>query len=121
MSGPGPGPGSSRARCPRACKTVEKTREEAKSLEAERILKEKRYAEETKTLSKRFQQLSDDVKTALRTLALDRLDEILPKTDKREEMRRDKTFQRLANRDVLGKFFAYLDQGLSSKQALQMT
>lgn len=86
---------------------------------AERVAKEKSYREEGKDLAGRFQSLSRDVKAALKKIASDQLEKMIPATGRREEILRDKTFQRIANRTVLESFFEGLERFGSSQMALE--
>ena len=103
---------------PIAYRSVEETRREQESLERQRLEKEDRYREQAQTLAGRFRALSADVKDRLKALAAVRLEEMLPMTGKREEMKRDPAFRRIANRSVLETFFERLDLGLGEKEAL---
>jgi hypothetical protein len=83
--------------------------------------REAQYCSEKQTLAQKFCELSDDVKAALKKLAAECLERMVPSTERREEMLRDVTFQRIANRTVLERFFSFLAQGVSTHRALQMT
>ena len=63
--------------------------------------------------------LANDVQLRLKLLASIQLTKELPQTGNREQMLKDRTFQRLANRTVLERFFDWLDKGLDTGQALK--
>jgi len=102
-------------------KTVEETQKELQELELERSQREESYQSESRSLVQRFRQLGEDVKVSLKELSRRYLETLLPTSSKREQMLQDPTFQKLANRTVTERFFASLDQGLSSALALERT
>jgi hypothetical protein len=104
---------------PIVCKTAEETKTEQQWLELERLEREKSYRAEGLTLGQRFQALSDDVKAALKRLAREQLERSVPTTGRREEMLRDRTFQRIANRTVLERFFEAFERIQSCDLALK--
>lgn len=93
---------------------------ETASLETRRAEREQAYRSEGQTLVKRFKSLSGNVKEQLKASALRQLETLLPKSGRREEMLRDLTFQKMANRTVLESFFEWVDQGIPESKALQM-
>ena len=99
-------------------RSPEQTQEELLKLESEKLAKEKSYKEHGRLLAKRFQELAEEVQLHLKLLASVQLTRDLPQTGNREQMLKDKTFQRLANRTVLENFFQWIDQGLGTTQAL---
>ena len=102
-------------------RTVEETQKELQELELERAQREESYQSESRSLVQRFRQLGEDVKVSLKELSRRYLETLLPTSSKREQMLQDLTFQKLANRTVTERFFAALDQGLSSALALERT
>ena len=102
-------------------RTVEETQKELQELELERAQREESYQSESRSLVQRFRQLGEDVKVSLKELSRRYLETLLPTSSKREQMLQDPTFQKLANRTVTERFFASLDQGLSSALALERT
>ena len=99
-------------------RSPEQTQEELLKLESEKLAKEKSYKEQGSILAKRFRELAEEVQLHLKLLASVQLTRDLPQTGNREQMLKDKTFQRLANRTVLENFFRWIDQGLGTTQAL---
>ena len=102
-------------------RTVEETQKELQELELERAQREESYQSESRSLVQRFRQLGEDVKVSLKELSRRYLETLLPTSSKRQQMLQDLTFQKLANRTVTERFFAALDQGLSSALALERT
>jgi len=100
-------------------RTPEQTQQELQKMEAERLYQEQTYQEQGRILGKRFRALAEEVKLHLKLLASIQLTHDLPKTGNREQMLKDKTFQRLANRTVLQRFFDWVDEGMDSVQALK--
>jgi len=100
-------------------RTPEQTQQEHQSLEKERVQKEQSYREQGRVLASRFLNLANDVQLRLKLLASIQLTKELPQTGNREQMLKDRTFQRLANRTVLERFFDWLDKGLDTGQALK--
>ena len=100
-------------------RTVEQTRTEQKNLAAQKLEEEQQYQKESKKLAQRFKGLPEDIQLRLKLIASVHLSELVPISTKREEMLRDKTFQRMANRNVLERFFTCLDSDLEPEQALQ--
>lgn len=98
--------------------TPEQTQQEHEALEQERAQKEQSYREQGRILASRFLNLANDVQLRLKLLASIQLTKELPQTGNREQMLKDKTFQRLANRTVLERFFDWVDKGLDTVQAL---
>ena len=70
-------------------------------------------------LAKRFQSLSEDLKSRLKLAASAYLEKSLPETSRREEMLREPAFRRSANRTVLERFFEWTDQGLRVDQIFE--
>lgn len=99
-------------------RSPEQTQQELLKLESEKLAKEKSYKEQGRILVKRFRQLTEEVQLHLKLLASVQLTRDLPQTGNREQMLKDKTFQRLANRTVLENFFQWIDTGLGTTQAL---
>ena len=99
-------------------RSVEETRREQESLERRRLEREKQYQDRAQTLAERFRALSADVKARLKALGEIRLEEMLPMSAKRDEMRRDPAFRKIANRSVLETFFERLELGLGEREAL---
>ncbi|MFA5508730.1 MAG: hypothetical protein WC314_27340 [Vulcanimicrobiota bacterium] len=96
----------------------EQTKEELQKIEVERLQREQVYQERGAILSKRFKTLAEEVQLRLKLLASIELTRQLPQTSNREQMLKDKTFQRLANRTVLERFFDWIDKGFDTVQAL---
>jgi hypothetical protein len=99
-------------------RSPEQTQEELLKLETEKLAKEKSYKDQGRILAKRFRELAEEVQLHLKLLASVQLTRDLPQTGNREQMLKDKTFQRLANRTVLENFFQWVDKGLGATQAL---
>ena len=99
-------------------RSPEQTQEELLKLETEKLAKEKSYKDQGRILAKRFRELAEEVQLHLKLLASVQLTRDLPQTGNREQMLKDKTFQRLANRTVLENFFKWVDKGLGETQAL---
>lgn len=99
-------------------RSPEQTQQELLQLESEKLAKEKSYKKQGCILAKRFQELAEEVQLHLKLLASVQLTRDLPQTGNREQMLKDKTFQRLANRTVLENFFQWIDKGLGTAQAL---
>mgnify|MGYP000070722033 CR=1 FL=1 len=99
-------------------RSPEQTQQELLKLESEKLAKEKSYKKQGCILAKRFQELAEEVQLHLKLLASVQLTRDLPQTGNREQMLKDKTFQRVANRTVLERFFTWLDKGLNTTQAL---
>lgn len=99
-------------------RSPEQTQQELLKLESEKLAKEKAYKEQGRSLAKRFQELAEEVQLHLKLLASVQLTRDLPQTGNREQMLKDKTFQRMANRTVLENFFQWIDKGLGTTQAL---
>ena len=99
-------------------RTPEQTQQEHEALEQERLQREQSYRDQGRILYTRFQTLTEEVKLRLKLLASLQLARELPQTGNREQMLKDKTFQRLANRTVLDRFFGWIDKGLDTLQAL---
>lgn len=99
-------------------RTVEETRQENQSLEIQRAEQEAAYRNKGQTLAQRFIALSDNVKERLKSLAMAHLEDLVPMSEKREEMLQDRTFRRVANRTVLERFFGWVDQGFTNEIAL---
>ena len=101
--------------------TPEQTQQEQRALEQERGQREQSYRKQGRLLASRFLTLNNDVQLRLKLLASIQLTKELPQTDNKQQMLKDKIFQRLANRTVLEKFFSFLDKGCSTFQALDRT
>ncbi len=99
-------------------RSPEQTQQDLLKMESEKLAKEKSYKKQGRILAKRFQELAEEVQLHLKLLASVQLTRDLPQTGNREQMLKDKTFQRLANRTVLEKFFQWIDKGLGTTQAL---
>jgi len=99
-------------------RTPEQTQQEHQALEQERVQKEQSYREQGRVLASRFLNLANDVQLRLKLLGSIQLIKELPQTGNREQMLKDKTFQRLANRTVVERFFDWIDKGLDTVQAL---
>ena len=99
-------------------RSPKQTQQELLKLESEKRAKEKSYKEQGRILAKRFRDLAEEVQLHLKLLASVQLTRDLPQTGNREQMLKDKTFQRLANRTVLENFFQWIDKGLGTTQAL---
>ena len=99
-------------------RSVEETRQEKEAELKVKTEREDLYKQQSRELSKRFRSLSEDIQRRLKSFAKLELDNIIPKTKKRDEMVTDPSFQRLANRNVLERFFTALDQGIKSDVAL---
>ena len=106
---------------PIVCKSVEETREEVRRLELEREKRESSYRSEGKELVCRFRALGENVKESLKELAARYLEKLVPMSSRREEMIKDPTFQRMANRAVLSTFFEKIERGLPASLALERT
>ena len=104
---------------PISYRSVQETRTEQQALETKRLEKEQDYQNKSRQLANRFKDLSEDLQLRLKLVASVHLSKLVPTSEKRETILRDKTFQRMANRAVLETFFEWLDQGLSEDQALQ--
>ena len=104
---------------PISYRSVQETRTEQEALETKRLEKEQEYQNKSRQLANRFKDLSEDLQLRLKLVASVHLSKLVPTSEKRETILRDKTFQRMANRAVLETFFEWLDQGLSEDQALQ--
>ena len=99
-------------------RSPEQTQRDLLKLESEKLAKEKAYKEQGRVLAKRFRNLAEEVQLHLKLLASVQLTRDLPQIGSREQMLKDKTFQRLANRTVLENFFQWIDKGLGTTQAL---
>ena len=106
---------------PIVARSVEETREEVRRLELEREERESCYRSEGKELVRRFRALGENVKESLKELATRYLEKLVPMSSRREEMIKDPTFQRMANRTVTERFFTFLDLGFPSSLALEKT
>ena len=104
---------------PISYRSVQEPRTEQQALETKRLEKEQDYQNKSRQLANRFKDLSEDLQLRLKLVASVHLSKLVPTSEKRETILRDKTFQRMANRAVLETFFEWLDQGLSEDQALQ--
>ena len=90
-------------------------------LELEREERESCYRSEGKELVRRFRALGENVKESLKELAARYLEKLVPMSSRREEMIKDPTFQRMANRAVLSTFFDKIERGLPASLALERT
>lgn len=99
-------------------RSAEETKAEQEALEAQKQQQEQTYREKGKLLLERFKALSEDLQYRLKLAASVHLSKIIPSSGNREQMLKDQTFQRLANRTVLEQFFEWVDQGLDQHQAL---
>ena len=106
---------------PIVARSVEETREEVRRLELEREERESCYRSEGKELVRRFRALGENVKESLKELAARYLEKLVPMSSRREEMIKDPTFQRMANRAVLSTFFDKIERGLPASLALERT
>ena len=103
---------------PISYRSVQETRTEQQALETKRLEKEQDYQNKSRQLANRFKDLSEDLQLRLKLVASVHLSKLLPDSEKREEMLRDKIFRRMANRTVLESFFEWVDKGLDEIQAL---
>ena len=99
-------------------RTPKQTQKDQEALEQERLKREQSYQNQGRLLHKRFQSLTEEIQLRLKLLASLQLARELPQTGNREQMLKDKTFQRLANRQTLDQFFGWIDKGLDTLQAL---
>jgi hypothetical protein len=99
-------------------RSAEETKAEQEALEAQKQQQEQTYRQKGKLLLERFKALSEDLQYRLKLAASVHLSKIIPTSGNREQMLKDQTFQRLANRTVLEQFFKWVDQGLDQHQAL---
>ena len=99
-------------------RSVEETKQDQEAELRAKIERENRYKEQSQTLTKRFRSLSEELKYRLKSLARVELERLVPVTQRRDEMLEDLSFQRMANRNVLERFFERLDQGMKTKEAL---
>lgn len=104
---------------PKISPSVEQTRTEQQALEAEKRKQEQEYEKKSRQLSSRFKELAEDLQLRLKLIASIHLSKLVPVSEKREMMLKDKTFRRMANRTVTERFFEWVDQGLDELQALQ--
>ena len=104
---------------PISYRSVQETRTEQQALETKRLEKEQDYQNKSRQLANRFKDLSEDLQLRLKLVASVHLSKLVPASEKREEILRDKTFRRMANRTVLESFFEWIDSGLDEAQALQ--
>jgi len=104
---------------PISYRSVQETRTEQETLETKRLEKEQEYQNKSRQLADRFKGLSEDLQLRLKLVASVHLSKLVPASEKREEILRDKTFRRMANRTVLESFFEWVDSGLDEAQALQ--
>ena len=100
-------------------RSVEETRAEAQLLAEEQNTRETSYQLRGRELAKRFQSLSEDLKSRLKLAASAYLEKSLPETSRREEMLKEPAFRRSANRTVLEHFFEWTDQGLRVEQVFE--
>ena len=103
---------------PIVCRSVWETKAENERLEAERVSKEARYIEEFKALYVRFQGLTEGLKSQLKAHWTEHLERTLPNTPRKQAMRKEQTFQRLAFKEVTERFFALVDEGMAPEGAL---
>ncbi|MFA5508960.1 MAG: hypothetical protein WC423_26285 [Vulcanimicrobiota bacterium] len=103
---------------PIAYRSAEETKSESQALEEQKRAKEQEYQEKSRQLGERFKALPQDLQFRLKLVASVHLSKLVPATGKREQMLKDKTFRRLANRAVLEEFFKSIDRGLDDVQAL---
>jgi hypothetical protein len=96
---------------------VEQTQAEQAALEAERVAKQKAYQQDVKVLLQRFQGLSEDLKLELKARWTRHLETFLPNTPKKRMLLENRTFQKIAFKEVTTRFFELLDQGLSAERA----
>jgi hypothetical protein len=99
-------------------RSPEETKAEQEALEVQKQQQEQTYREKGQLLLERFKALSEDLQYRLKLAASVHLSKIIPSSGNREQMLKDQTFQRLANRTVLEQFFEWVDQGLGECQAL---
>lgn len=100
-------------------KTVQQTREEMAALEAEKRRKDQEWQRQGKALAQRFQQLSQDIQLKLKTCWTRHTETLVPNiANKAIVLQQNPAFQKTAFKEVAGKFFELLDQGLAPDQAL---
>ena len=104
---------------PITSRSVEQTQTEIQNLEEQKAQKEQAYRQKGQQLVERFKSLSQDLQLQIKLIASVHLSKLVPASQKREEILKDKTFRRMANRTILEHFFEWVDQGLDELQALQ--
>ena len=104
---------------PISYRSVEETKTELQALEEQKLEQEQEYQKKSQELAERFKTLPQALQLRLKLIASVHLSKLVPGSGKREEMLRDKTFRRMANRTVLEKFFKCLDDGLGELEVLQ--
>ena len=97
---------------------VEATRRERDEMVAERAQKEEAYRRSVGQLLERFGQLSDHLKASLKVRWTEHLEKTLPNTPRKPELLKDQRLQKMAFREITSNFFALLDQGYVSENAL---
>ena len=96
----------------------ERTRAEQAALEADSDLREALYRQEIQALLQRFKGLPESFQSKLKVRWKHHLEIVVPNVARKAELMEEKRFQKIAFRDVVTSFFALVDQGLSSEQAL---
>lgn len=97
---------------------VEQTRAERAALEAERAREEMANRDKVKVLLERFQGLPDELKYELKLRWTSHLETVVPNTPRRASLLEDQTFQKIAFKEITARFFALIDEGLSTNRAL---
>lgn len=100
--------------------SVERTRQEQEELAAESAAKQQSFEHAVKVLEARCTGLSEGVRAHLRECCYRYLVQMTPQTSRKElEGPAAKAFKRVAFREVMERFFGFVDQGLGEEEALR--
>jgi DNA-binding Lrp family transcriptional regulator len=99
--------------------SVERTRQEQEELAAESAAKQQSFERAVKALEARCTGLSEGVRAHLRECCQRYLGQMMPQTSRKElDGPAAKAFKRVAFREVMERFFGFVDQGLAEEEAL---
>lgn len=100
--------------------SVERTRQEQEELAAESAAKQQSFDHAVKVLEARCIELSEGVRAHLRECCQRYLGQMTPQTSRKElEGPASKAFKRVAFREVMERFFGFVDRGLGEEEALR--
>lgn len=103
---------------PQIYSSAEQTRAEMAALEHDRIAGQLKFQDVMKSLFQRFEELSETLKEPLRQCWQKHLEDLVPRTSRREQLLESPVFKKVAFKEVMERFFCLVDQGASPEEAL---
>ena len=103
---------------PRGYSSAEQTRAEMMAMETERLAEQQEFAQTLRDLQERCARLSEDLRGQLKECCHRHLAQLVPKTSRRESLMENPVYKKLAFKDVMERFFSFVDQGLRPEDAL---